>query len=482
MVASNGTLISSAFDGGTSTPPWQAVFWDATAPNGTSACVATRSADSVSQLATAAWSGCYAASGASFTSESRRWIQYRVQLASTDPSATPTVRQVSVAYAVSSSNPTPTVTALTPMAVSAGGPDFTLTVDGSSFVPGATVHWNGAARPTTFVSATQLTAAIAAADVAAAATVTVTAVNPSPGGGESNALTVVITSSNPQPATTGLSPATALVGDGDLLLTVTGSGFIPASTVRWNGADRTTTFVSANQLLAMIPAADLSAVATVQVTVYTPAPGGGTSNAQTFSVTTAGVLFSDDFTRADGTPDPLSPWVASMGTWSVTGGALRGTGATSQYSYATLGSAPVWTDYSVQGRVTIPSKGFGGGIGGRVDPGTGAHYGVWMYPAGSSGGSNLVKLWKYRSWTDLGPTVPMQQVSVPAVGTAPHTLKATFMGNRILVYYDGTLIMDVIDDNFDGRAPYLSGGISADWWTGSPARTMVVDDILVTTP
>jgi len=41
----------------------------------------------------------------------------------------------------------------------------TLVGDGTNFVSGATVLWNGAARPTTFVSATQVTASIAAADM-----------------------------------------------------------------------------------------------------------------------------------------------------------------------------------------------------------------------------------------------------------------------------------------------------------------------------
>ncbi len=43
--------------------------------------------------------------------------------------------------------------------------DFTLTVQGVGFTASSVVRWNGAARPTTFVSALQLTAAISAADV-----------------------------------------------------------------------------------------------------------------------------------------------------------------------------------------------------------------------------------------------------------------------------------------------------------------------------
>jgi hypothetical protein len=54
--------------------------------------------------------------------------------------------------------------------------------------------------------------------------------------------------------------------------------------VRWNGADRPTTFVSANQLQAQIPATDILSAGTAQVTVFTPTPGGGTSSARTVNI------------------------------------------------------------------------------------------------------------------------------------------------------------------------------------------------------
>jgi hypothetical protein len=137
-----------------------------------------------------------------------------------------------------------------------------------------------------------------------------------------------------------------------------------------------------------------------------------------------------------------------------------------------------WTDYTIQERIQIPAGSLGGGIGGRVNTSTGAHYGAWVYPAGSGGGSNVLKLVKFRDWTTWS-RVPMQQVNLPDVGTGWHTLQMTFIGSRILVYYDGSLKIDVTDNNFDSRAPYLSGGISVDWYTGSPSRTVVVDDISV---
>ncbi len=92
----------------------------------------------------------------------------------------------------STSFPLPAIAAAGPSAVIAGDPAFTLTVDGSGFAPGSVVHWNGASRPTTYISLTRLTAAITATDIASAGTATVTVVNPLPGGGTSTALTVNI--------------------------------------------------------------------------------------------------------------------------------------------------------------------------------------------------------------------------------------------------------------------------------------------------
>src|SRR5206468_1559577 len=188
----------------------------------------------------------------------------------------------SVAQTFPVDNPIPTITGLTPTSATAGGAAFTLTVNGTGFVNGSTVRWNGAVRTTTFVSPTQLTAAIAAADIATAGTASGTVEPRTPGGGTSAARTLSI--SNAGPTISSLSPASALFGGADFTLTVNGSGFMSGSTVQWSGAPRTTTFVSATQLTAAITAADIASAGTASVTVVTPAPGGGTSGAQTFSI------------------------------------------------------------------------------------------------------------------------------------------------------------------------------------------------------
>ena len=184
-------------------------------------------------------------------------------------------------------NPVPIISGLSPSGTVAGSGGFTLTVNGSNFVAGAVVQWNGSARPTSFASSTQLQATISASDVALANTVLVTVINPAPGGGTSNAVafTISAVAPNPVPTLTSLSPSIGPAGGASFTLTVNGSNFVAGAVVQWNGAARSTTFVSASQVTASIPASDITAVGTASVTVLNPIPGGGSSNALTFTIT-----------------------------------------------------------------------------------------------------------------------------------------------------------------------------------------------------
>jgi Tol biopolymer transport system component len=96
---------------------------------------------------------------------------------------------------------------------------------------------------------------------------------------------------NPVPAVNSVSPNSAPAGALAFTLTVSGSNFLPASQVQWNGSSRTTTFVSSAQLQAHIMAADVAAAGKVPITVLNPAPGGGSSNAVTFTVPALTIAF-----------------------------------------------------------------------------------------------------------------------------------------------------------------------------------------------
>jgi len=181
-------------------------------------------------------------------------------------------------------NPVPGAISLLPPSATAGGPAFTLTVTGTNFVQNSTVNWNGSGLATTYVSATQLTALVPATDIAITGTVPVTVFNPAPGGGTSPAPIPTFTINNPVPMLTLLSPASAVVGGPALTLTVTGSKFVAGSVVKWNGSGLATTYVSATQLTALVPAIDIAIAGFFLVTVFNPVPGGGPSNPLTFTV------------------------------------------------------------------------------------------------------------------------------------------------------------------------------------------------------
>ena len=85
---------------------------------------------------------------------------------------------------------------LIPDATAPGGAQFTLTVNGTGFVSNSVVNWNGSALATQFVSGSQLTAIVPAADVATASTAWVTVVNPAPGGGTSNIAFFTVTAND----------------------------------------------------------------------------------------------------------------------------------------------------------------------------------------------------------------------------------------------------------------------------------------------
>jgi hypothetical protein len=84
-------------------------------------------------------------------------------------------------------NPVPLVNnPLVPSSAAPGEAGFTLTVNGTGFVANSVVRWNGNALSTNFVTSSQLTATVLAADLANAGTASISITNPAPGGGTSN--------------------------------------------------------------------------------------------------------------------------------------------------------------------------------------------------------------------------------------------------------------------------------------------------------
>jgi FG-GAP-like repeat len=81
-----------------------------------------------------------------------------------------------------------------------------------------------------------------------------------------------------------LFPDAVVPGRLGFVFTVKGTGFVSGSEIEWNGSARATNFVSSTRLTASIPTPDVAKAGTASVTVFNPAPGGGSSNVVFFPI------------------------------------------------------------------------------------------------------------------------------------------------------------------------------------------------------
>ena len=170
----------------------------------------------------------------------------------------------------------PVISALSPTTVPVGTA-FALRVTASGLLPSSTVLWNGAARQTTAVSATELTAAIFANDVNAIVPVQVAVQVSAPGTvpprvSAPRSITLV----HPVPAIASFTPTGSLTrGAPPVQFTVTGSGFLSQSLVTLNGRALPIHFRAFGQLAGMIDARSSDALGAATFRIENPAPGGG---------------------------------------------------------------------------------------------------------------------------------------------------------------------------------------------------------------
>src|SRR5437588_1540184 len=176
--------------------------------------------------------------------------------------------------------PLPVITSVTPTSITVSSPDTLITIQGTGFTSFSTVQANGTNVTVNSWSPNYIFAAVPAADLAAVGMISITVTNPT--SLVSNAVSINV-SPNPVPTLSGVSPASAAIGSPSFTLLLSGSNFVPTSVVQWNGSSRSTAFVNGNQLTATILATDLQSLGNYNVTVFNPAPGGGTSAAVVFT-------------------------------------------------------------------------------------------------------------------------------------------------------------------------------------------------------
>jgi hypothetical protein len=168
--------------------------------------------------------------------------------------------------------PAPAISQLTPNSGVVGTSVAIIGTNFGSTQGTSTVTFNGTAATVTSWSPTVIVAAVPAGATTGNVVVTVNGV-----AGTGIPFTVTTAS----PTITNLSPASAIAGGAAFTLTVNGSNFDSSAKVNWNGSPLTTTFVSAAQVTAAVPANLIASAGTASITVATTA---GTSSASTFTV------------------------------------------------------------------------------------------------------------------------------------------------------------------------------------------------------
>jgi VCBS repeat-containing protein len=230
-------------------------------------------------------------------------------------------------------------------------------------------------------------------------------------------------------------------------------------------------------------------------TYQTAGSSGSSLAAVDIMVVAPGELFYDNFARP-GNNGPVFPWVPVSntsgalpvrGTWGITNGLLIGYSPANSYGYIYFNTN--WTDYSVQAQIRFAANNASSAaIFGRLNAASGAQYSVWIYPEespeglASRNGTAILRFVKCQNWSTY--TVVGNPATLPGVGVSWHTVKLTFQGSKISVYFDGVLALSLTDDgSLDGKPAYASGGIGLSMWTLPPAAyAYSVDNVVVSTP
>ena len=156
----------------------------------------------------------------------------------------------------------PSITSIAPSQVVAGSGATTLSITGSGFTTATTVEVAGIPDATTYISSTQISVAVTAAQTASVGTFAVIAKNGKAASTSAVSLTVTVPSA---PILASVSPATALAGSSATTVTLLGQNFTPATTVTIDGIAVPDTYISPTSVTIVIPATDLTNAGTLSI-------------------------------------------------------------------------------------------------------------------------------------------------------------------------------------------------------------------------
>jgi hypothetical protein len=235
----------------------------------------------------------------------------------------------SIAFTVS--NPTVTLSSVTPSTIVYGSGDTPIALAGSGFVGASAVSFNGTTIASAFVDAKDMTATVPGSMLGTAGDFPVVVTNPAPGGGVSTPVTVHVV--YPAPTATSLAPSSVVLGSAPPTVVVTGSNFITgATTIALDGVAASTTVMDGTHASTTLTTQEVATAHVFQVTVTNASPGGGTSSALAFTVENPVPVATS-----------LSPSSAVVGagdtTVTVSGSAFEAS------STVLLGGSPIATTY-----------------------------------------------------------------------------------------------------------------------------------------
>ncbi|TAK58377.1 MAG: T9SS type A sorting domain-containing protein [Bacteroidetes bacterium] len=206
---------------------------------------------------------------------------------------------------------------------------------------------------------------------------------------------------NTKPVLSNLGTTFRYLCDGDSVLTVTGHNFNPTSVIRLNGTALTTTYVDSTTLTAPVLASYFPTPGTYTITVYTPAPGGGTSASKSIVVSGANtyisgtVYYDRNVSGSKETSEPgISAWTVSLTgtnpaynqtTTTEPGGVYTFTNLLPDNYAVTVSPATGWDP-------TVPGTGSSNQTVTCGSATTGVNFGFMLSDAGSDTGS-------YRTFT-----------------------------------------------------------------------------------
>lgn len=187
--------------------------------------------------------------------------------------------------------------------------------------------------------------------------------------------------------------------------------------------------------------------------------------------TTAGTVYCSDSISTNNTSS-LSPLQEQAANWSYENNELE-CGPHANFSYGRICLYSNLTDCTVEGIIKFGPNGYGGGLGGRLNPQTGEHYAVWVYPHYTFGTGNLLRITKFTSWNSW---TLLAQTNVDLTSSNAHSLKVSFVGSNITATFDGVDVAHASD------SAYTSGGIVTEMWTDWNQYEFSVAHLTLSTP